>query len=208
MKTCAAISCAGFSSAATPTARIPIRSSAWRPSAGWSRACARRWLSCCPELRGDLVYNQVPALSTGDRGMLDLLTLDRNARLVVLELKADEDLHLPLQALDYWMRVRALNADRQPAAGTTSRSLPSRAAATFPASNFRRSRRASSSPRPHCAFIPPMSRCCATSRPRSSGSSSPSPSIGAASSRSSSASAAGKITQRQTGHDQVGHIAL
>jgi hypothetical protein len=35
--------------------------------------------------------------------------------LVVLELKAGEDLHLPLQALDYWIRVRALNADRQPA---------------------------------------------------------------------------------------------
>jgi hypothetical protein len=31
----------------------------------------------------------------------------------VLELKADEDLHLPLQALDYWIRVRALNADRR-----------------------------------------------------------------------------------------------
>ncbi len=73
-----------------------------------------------PELRGDLVYSQVPALSSGDRGMLDLLALDRNARLVVLELKADEDLHLPLQALDYWMRVRALNTDRQPAAGTTA----------------------------------------------------------------------------------------
>jgi hypothetical protein len=68
-----------------------------------------------PELRGDLLYAQVPALSTGDRGMLDLLTLDRNSRLVVLELKADEDLELPLQALDYWIRVRALNADRQPA---------------------------------------------------------------------------------------------
>jgi hypothetical protein len=35
----------------------------------------------------------------------------------VIELKADEDLHLPLQALDYWIRVRALNDDRQPAAG-------------------------------------------------------------------------------------------
>ena len=74
---------------------------------------------CSPSCAAICVYNQVPALSTGDRGMLDLLTLDRNARLVVLELKADEDLHLPLQALDYWMRVRALNADRQPAAGTT-----------------------------------------------------------------------------------------
>jgi hypothetical protein len=70
-----------------------------------------------PGLRGDLMYTQVPALSTGDRGMLDLLTLDRNGRLAVLELKAEEDLHLPLQALDYWIRVRALNLDRQPAAG-------------------------------------------------------------------------------------------
>jgi hypothetical protein len=68
-------------------------------------------------LRGDLLYSQVPALSTGDRGMLDLLTLDRNGRLAVIELKADEDLHLPLQALDYWIRVRALNSDRQPVAG-------------------------------------------------------------------------------------------
>jgi hypothetical protein len=70
-----------------------------------------------PGLRGDLMYSQVPALSAGDRGMLDLLTLDRNGRLTVIELKADEDLHLPLQALDYWIRVRALNSDRQPVAG-------------------------------------------------------------------------------------------
>ncbi len=70
-----------------------------------------------PGLRGDLMYTQVPALSSGDRGLLDLLTLDRNGRLVVIELKADEDLHLPLQALDYWIRVRALNDDRQPESG-------------------------------------------------------------------------------------------
>jgi hypothetical protein len=66
-----------------------------------------------PGLRGNLLYTQVPALSAGDRGLLDLLTLDRNGRLAVIELKADEDLHLPLQALDYWIRVRALNDDRQ-----------------------------------------------------------------------------------------------
>ncbi len=66
-----------------------------------------------PGLRDDLLYSQVPALTSGDRGMLDLLTLDRNGRLTVIELKAGEDLHLPLQALDYWIRVRALNADRQ-----------------------------------------------------------------------------------------------
>ncbi len=70
-----------------------------------------------PGLRGDLLCSQVPALSTGERGMLDLLTLDRDSRLTVIELKADEDLHLPLQALDYWIRVRALNADRQPVNG-------------------------------------------------------------------------------------------
>lgn len=70
-----------------------------------------------PGLRADLMVSQVPALSSGDRGMLDLLTLDRNGRLVVMELKANEDLHLPLQALDYWIRVRALNDDRKPGPG-------------------------------------------------------------------------------------------
>jgi hypothetical protein len=70
-----------------------------------------------PGLRGDLLYTQVPALSVGDRGMLDLLTLDREGRLTVIELKANEDLHLPLQALDYWIRVRALNADRRSESG-------------------------------------------------------------------------------------------
>ncbi|HTX76860.1 MAG TPA: hypothetical protein VMD29_11695 [Terracidiphilus sp.] len=70
-----------------------------------------------PGLRADLMVSQVPAISSGDRGMLDLLTLDRNGRLIVIELKANEDLHLPLQALDYWIRVRALNDDRKPGAG-------------------------------------------------------------------------------------------
>jgi hypothetical protein len=84
----------------------------------WLEAEFRRSLAdLLPGMRGDLFYSQVPALSSGDRGMLDLLTLDRQNRLVVIELKANEDLHLPLQALDYWIRVRALNADRQSLAG-------------------------------------------------------------------------------------------
>ncbi len=70
-----------------------------------------------PNAGASAVYTQVPALATGDRGLLDMLTLDHAGRLLVMELKADEDLHLPLQALDYWIRVRALNADRQPVAG-------------------------------------------------------------------------------------------
>jgi hypothetical protein len=52
------------------------------------------------------VYTQVPAFQAADRGMLDLLGVDRDGRLAVIELKADEDLHLALQGLDYWVRVR------------------------------------------------------------------------------------------------------
>ena len=70
-----------------------------------------------PGLRGDSIYSQVPALTSGERGLLDLLTLDRSGRLAVLEVKADEDLHLPLQALDYWIRVRALIDDRKAPTG-------------------------------------------------------------------------------------------
>lgn len=61
-----------------------------------------------PALRREFIYAQVPAFSAADRGLLDLLTVTRNGRLAILELKADEDMHLPVQALDYWMRVRAL----------------------------------------------------------------------------------------------------
>ena len=51
------------------------------------------------------VYSQVPAFSASDRAMIDVLTCTNDARLAVLELKADEDIHLPLQGLDYWARV-------------------------------------------------------------------------------------------------------
>jgi hypothetical protein len=32
--------------------------------------------------------------------------VDYSGRLAVLELKASQDIHLPLQALDYWIRVK------------------------------------------------------------------------------------------------------
>jgi len=51
------------------------------------------------------VYSQVPAFSASDRSLLDVLTCTRDGRLAVLELKADEDIHLPVQGLDYWARV-------------------------------------------------------------------------------------------------------
>jgi hypothetical protein len=51
------------------------------------------------------LYSQVPAL-TQDRGIIDLLGITRRGRLVVIELKASEDVQLPVQALDYWLRIR------------------------------------------------------------------------------------------------------
>lgn len=56
-------------------------------------------------LDGRFVYSQVPAFTANDRAMLDVLTCTLDGRLAVLELKADEDIHLPLQGLDYWARV-------------------------------------------------------------------------------------------------------
>ena len=73
-----------------------------------------RWLesrlsAALPEIDHSLlaspVYRQVPAFAASDRGMLDLLAVNRDGRLAVVELKADEDLHMPLQGLDYWIRV-------------------------------------------------------------------------------------------------------
>jgi hypothetical protein len=57
-------------------------------------------------LDGRFVYSQVPAFAASDRAMLDVLTCTLDGRLAILELKANEDIHLPLQGLDYWARVR------------------------------------------------------------------------------------------------------
>jgi hypothetical protein len=79
------------------------------------RAVPERWIESLlvrdvtvldSRLDGLHVYSQVPAFAACDRAMIDVLTTTRDARLAVLELKADEDIHLPLQGLDYWARVR------------------------------------------------------------------------------------------------------
>lgn len=56
-------------------------------------------------LDASCTYSQVPAFSSSDRAMIDVLTVTHTGRLAVLELKADEDIHLPVQGLDYWSRV-------------------------------------------------------------------------------------------------------
>lgn len=52
------------------------------------------------------VYGQVPSFAARDRDLIDLLAAGSDGRLCVLELKATEDPHLPLQGLDYWLRVK------------------------------------------------------------------------------------------------------
>jgi len=79
------------------------------------RAQAERWLESL--IREDVtridaaldprfVYAQVFAHAGGEHGILDLLCVTRDGRLAILELKTTEHIHLPLQAMDYWLRVR------------------------------------------------------------------------------------------------------
>ena len=80
----------------------------------WWRLHPERWLESLviqnisaldDQLDPRWCYSQVPAFSAADRAMIDVLTVTREGRLALLELKADEDIHLPLQAIDYWARV-------------------------------------------------------------------------------------------------------
>jgi hypothetical protein len=79
------------------------------------RLQAERWLESLilqdiqridPGLNPHYVYPQVPAFLGPDRGMIDILSVTKQGRLAVLELKVSEDIQLPVQGLDYWLRVR------------------------------------------------------------------------------------------------------
>ena len=91
------------------------RHPAGSPTNLFFRLAAERWLETLitrevrvidERLDGRFVYSQVPAFAASDRAMLDVLTCTLDGRLAILELKANEDIHLPLQGLDYWARVR------------------------------------------------------------------------------------------------------
>jgi len=98
-------------------------------------------------------YSQIPAFSASDRAVIDVLTTTHAGRLAVVELKADEDIHLPLQG---WTTGHAWN-------GTTL-------AANSPASDISAAR--NFLPKNHYCFcwllhstsIPPRTRCCVTFR--------------------------------------------
>lgn len=78
-------------------------------------------------LRPTPVYGQVVSFAGTDHGIMDLLALDLDNRLTVIELKASECIHLPLQALDYWLRVK-WHLDR----GELSALFPGKQLATVP----------------------------------------------------------------------------
>jgi hypothetical protein len=73
----------------------------------WLEAAIRANLAVVdPSLFPRPLYSQAPTFAAGDRGVIDLLACDRHGRLAVIEIKATSDLQLPLQALDYWLRVK------------------------------------------------------------------------------------------------------
>lgn len=72
----------------------------------WLEALLRRNIRALDvTLNERFVYSQIPAWQADERSVLDLLTINHENRLVVIEIKAREDLHLPFQGLDYWLRV-------------------------------------------------------------------------------------------------------
>ncbi|MBZ5513293.1 MAG: hypothetical protein LAN62_00325 [Acidobacteriia bacterium] len=86
-------------------------------SSDFYRLQSERWLESLlvhditkvdPALSVGCVYPQVPAFSGSDRGVIDILSATDRGRLAVIELKLDEDPNLPLQGLDYWLRVKWL----------------------------------------------------------------------------------------------------
>ena len=85
----------------------PKNHALWRmhPERWLESLVVRNVASLDGRLRTDCVYAQVPAFAAADRAMIDILAITHEARLAVIELKADEDIHLPLQGVDYWSRV-------------------------------------------------------------------------------------------------------
>jgi len=90
------------------TSAAPDANHKWyrRNPEAWLESLTRRNLRTLDAaLLPSPVYGQVPSMAGTQHGVLDLLAVETGGRLAVLELKASEDPNLPLQALDYWIRV-------------------------------------------------------------------------------------------------------
>jgi hypothetical protein len=89
----------------TRTVRRTMRCGECIPSAGWNRWWSATSRRSDGRLQPESVYAQVPAFAAADRARIDILAATREGRLAVIELKADEDIHLPVQGVDYWSRA-------------------------------------------------------------------------------------------------------
>ncbi|MEP7274576.1 MAG: hypothetical protein ABI882_24005, partial [Acidobacteriota bacterium] len=89
--------------AASPDIRHPL----YRLRAeSWLESIIRRDIrGFDPSLDERYVYSQIPTWRADQRSVLDVLAVTRGGRLAVIEIKAAEDAGLPLQGLDYWLRV-------------------------------------------------------------------------------------------------------
>jgi hypothetical protein len=108
----------------------------------WLESQVRRHIEQLdPSLLAEPLYGQVPAFAAAERGVIDLLAVDRAGRLAVIELKASADIDLPCQALDYWIRVK-WHLDRNEFSGkgyfpgTELQSTPPRLLLVAPALEF------------------------------------------------------------------------
>ncbi len=71
----------------------------------WLEAILSRDLACLdPTLLKHWFYRQVLVTKQNHR-FIDLLAVDSEGQLVIIELKTVEDIDLPFQALDYWLRI-------------------------------------------------------------------------------------------------------
>jgi hypothetical protein len=91
----------------SPDAEDRTHSLFTRHPEAWLESQVRRHIEeLDASLRQEPIYGQVPAIAGIERGVIDLVACEHSGRLAVVELKASQDIHLPLQALDYWMRVK------------------------------------------------------------------------------------------------------
>jgi hypothetical protein len=78
---------------------------ALRPES-WLESLLRLDVSALDDtLDGRYVYSQIPTWRGREHSLIDLLAMNRSGRMVVIEIKAAAEPELPMQGLDYWLRI-------------------------------------------------------------------------------------------------------
>jgi hypothetical protein len=72
----------------------------------WSLRTALPWIEPC--MKPNTYYKAVPIVTLRGKKELNLMTCDSSGRIAVIEMKACDDMHLPLRGLDAWIETRRL----------------------------------------------------------------------------------------------------